>query len=532
MRGAAMNCSTAGRNAAGAAAPALAHPAGAWRLLEHALDAVTGPHANPLKHLGALGGLLLALLVASGAVLYAVLDTSAAGAHASIAALADAPWRLGTALRGLHRYGADAFMLVLALHIAREGLLGRFRHWRRAIWWTGVPLVALAFASAIGGFWLNWDRLGQYSAVATAEWLDALPGLGAPLARNFLDGASLGPRLFTLLLFIHIGVPLLLVFGLWFHVQRLSLARVFPPRALAWRTLAALLALAWLLPVHSPGPADLASQPAALALDWWLLFAHPLVDATSPLAGWALAALAFGALALVPLWPGRAARPPAAVVHPEHCSGCARCFDDCPYAAIRMVPHPGARPGVQLAQVQADLCASCGICAGACPSSTPFRSSRELVTGIDLPHAPVQQLRRQLRQGLQALQGPARYVVLGCAQGARAALQADDVLQLQLVCAGALPPSFIEYALRHGADGVLVSGCRAGGCEFRLGQRWTADRLAASRPPGLRRSVPRARLQVAWTDRGDERALAAALQALRQRCPAGAARHDDQEISP
>ncbi len=506
--------------------PALAH---AWRALEHALDAILGAQANPLRHLGALGVLLLALVVASGGVLYAVLDTSAAGAYPSIAALADTPWMLGTALRGLHRYGAGALVLVLALHTAREWLLGRFRHWRRALWWTGVPLVALVFASGIGGFWLNWDRLGQYSAVAMAEWLDALPVFGSPLARNFLSGASLNDRLFTLLLFVHIGVPLMLAFGLWFHVQRISAPRIAPPRALAWSTLATLLALALALPVRSQGPAELASQPTALALDWWLLFIHPLVDATSPLAGWALVALAFTLLALVPLWPGAGVRPGAAVVHPEHCSGCARCVADCPYSAISLVPHPGGRPGMQLAQVHPELCASCGICAGACPSSTPFRSGQELVTGIDLPHAAVQQLRTQLVQGLQALPGPARYVALGCAQGAHALPAARDVLQLPLVCAGALPPSFIEYALRQGADGVLVGGCRAGGCEFRLGQRMTAERLARSRAPQLRRSVPPERWQVAWADSGDEHVLAAALQALRQRCPAGTARPYEEE---
>lgn len=492
-----------------------------WRRLEHGLDSLAGAAGNPLRHLGALGVLLMLLLLTSGVVLYIVLDTSAAGAHASIDALAAVPWRLGDALRGLHRYGADALALVLALHIAREALLGRFRHWRRAIWWTGVPLVALAFVSAIGGFWLNWDRLGQYSAVATAEWLDALPGFGAPLARNFLAGTSLSDRLFTLFLFIHIGVPLLLAFGLWFHIQRLSLVRILPPRGLLWTTLATLLTLSLAAPVHSQGPADLASQPTALALDWWLLFIHPLVQATTPEVGWLLVALSFALLALLPLWPGSTTRAPAAVVQPEQCSGCTLCLDDCPYGAISMVAHPSGKPGALLAQVHPDLCASCGICAGSCPSSTPFRGMDTLVTGIDLPQWPVDALRTRLRQGLQAMSGPARYVALTCAQGAPLDRQQPDVLHLPLVCAGALPPSFIEYALRHGADGVLVSGCRVGGCEFRLGQQWTDKRLAGQRPPQLRRSVPRQRLQVVWADEGDEDTLRAALHTLRQHCPTG-----------
>ena len=501
--------------------PPLPRLASAYRALEHGFDAAFGAHANPLKHLGALGYMLLWLLVASGSILYIVLDTSAAGAYRSITSLADFPWMLGTALRGLHRYGADAFVVVMGMHILREWMLGRYRHWRRAIWWTGVPLVGLAFVSAVGGFWLNWDRLGQYSVVATAEWLDTLPFLGAPLARNFLGDISLSDRLFTLFIFIHIGMPLLMVFGLWFHTQRISLAKVFPPRPLAWGTFITLLLLALVLPIQSQGPADLRSAPTALALDWWLLFIHPLVDATSATTVWVLLILTFGLLTLLPLWPGRA-REEVAVVYPEHCSGCSRCFDDCPYSAISMVPHTNGKPGMRLALVNSDLCASCGICAGACPSSTPFRSTEQLVTGIDMPQWPINDLRAQLIQSLQAMPGPVRYVVFGCAQGTHSKLQAPDVLHFKLVCAGALPPSFIEYALRHGADGVLVNGCREGGCEYRLGQRWTAERLSGEREPYLRRSVPQNRWHIAWTDAGDERALAAALDTLRQRSQTGA----------
>ena len=67
-----------------------------------------------------------------------------------------------------------------------------------------LATIGFVFVAAIGGFWLNWDQLGQFSAIATAEWLDALPLLGrlqgwAEL-RNFCD--SLG-------LLLEAGVPVL-----------------------------------------------------------------------------------------------------------------------------------------------------------------------------------------------------------------------------------------------------------------------------------------------------------------------------------
>jgi quinol-cytochrome oxidoreductase complex cytochrome b subunit/coenzyme F420-reducing hydrogenase delta subunit len=487
-----------------------------WRTLERTLDRGVGERANPLRHLGAIGFALFWLLALSGIYLYAVIDTSASGAWPSIDALSRSRFDPGGVLRSLHRYAADAFVVVMTLHLLREALFGRFRGYRRFTWLTGVPIVALAFVSAIGGFWLNWDQLGQYSAVATAELLDALPFFAAPFVRNFLDTGAVSDRLFSLFVFVHLGVPLLLVFALWFHVQRLSRAEAFPPKPLAVALGVALLALALLLPVRSHPPADLGTEPAALAYDWWLLAIHPLTRATSAEAVWIAIAFAFGALLLLPWLPARAAQAPVAVVDPDNCNGCRRCFDDCPYAAVTMVPHPNQRIGRFMATVDADLCASCGICAGACPSSTPFRRAADLATGIDMPSAPVGALRAQMQQGLQAAQDDRPVVIFGCERGADVrTLAGPGVVPLPLMCAGAMPPSFVEYALRDGAAAVLVAVCR--GCEYRHGARFTAERLAGRREPHLRASVPRERVHLVVADAGEEPSLAAALRALRER---------------
>ncbi len=491
-----------------------------WLRVERALDALCGSAVNPLRQLGALGFLMFWLLAVSGIYLYAVIDTSVTGAWSSIDRLSREQWYLGGVLRSVHRYAADAFIVVMGLHLLREALHGRYSGFRRFSWLTGVPLVLLAFISAIGGFWLNWDQLGQFSATATAEWLDRLPLFASPLTRNFLTTAAVSDRLFSLFVFVHLGVPLLLVFGLWFHIQRIARAAVFPPRRMTLAALAALLVLSLAAPVASHAPADLSIVPAALAYDWLLLFVHPLVYATSADFVWVLIAAALLVLFALPLLPQPAAAP-VAVVDAANCNGCRRCFDDCPYAAVTMVPHP-LRRARQVAQVDADLCASCGICVGACPSSTPFRSAAELVTGIDMPSAPIGALRRDLRERLAALgDAPDRIVVFGCAHGADATRVAGPgVAAFNLMCAAQLPPSFVEYALRDGAAGVVVAACVEGGCEFRLGARWTAERLAGTREPHLRASVPRERLALVSAGAGDEAALRDGLLGLRQRLPA------------
>jgi len=483
---------------------------------EIAFDGAFGGADNPLRHLGALGLFFLWILVVSGLYLYTVLDTSIDGVYNSIDWLTREQWYLGGVMRSLHRYASDAFVLVMFLHLLREWAYGRYHGFRLYSWVTGVPLIWLVYISGIGGYWIVWDRLAQFSAVATTELLDWLPLFNGATARNFLAPDLINDRFFTVLVFIHIGVPLMLLLGLWAHVNRISRVDYLPSRRVMLATLAAFLLLAAVKPAVSEAPADLAVVASGLRLDWFILFLHPLTDLTSPAATWTLIFGATVLLFVLPFLP-HPARQDVAVVDAPNCNGCSRCHVDCPYEAITMAPHPDKR-GHQIAIVDADHCAGCGICAGSCPSSTPFRSQQTLVTGIDMPQQPVDVMRQQLETGLAELTGRQRLVVFGCDQGANVRpLAGADTVAMSLICAGMLPPSFIEYALRGGADGVVIAGCRDGGCEFRLGMEWTHQRLVRNREPRLRGSVPLDRVEILPVARGEEARLAAAIADFRTR---------------
>jgi len=495
--------------------------------VEGTFDRAFGQPANPWRHLGGLAFFLFWVVAATGIYVYIGFDTRADGAWTSVERMSANVFPAGSLARSLHRYASDALVLTATLHLLREWTRGHYAHFRRFSWLTGVATVWLLFASGIGGFWLVWDRLAQYSLIATAEWLDALPMFDGALVRNFIATGAVNDRLFSLLIFLHIGLPLALLATMWMHLQRLSRPASSPPRSLAWGTLGALTLLSLLRPVVSDAPADLAVAPGVLALDWFYLVPHAIADRTSQTVLWALAA-GFTLWLLALPFVSRAARmprPAPAVVELANCNGCARCFADCPYAAVTMQPRTDGRPHRRQATVDGALCAGCGICAGACPSSTPFRSVADLVTGIDMPHSSIHVLRRELDAALARIREPIAgtvapsIVAFGCrpeSGGADLAAIADvRTAALPLLCAAQLPPSFIEYALRAGADGVLVTGCRDGDCAFRLGNRWTRERLAVVREPHLRASAPPERVRVVWAGRHDTRALIAATEAFR-----------------
>ena len=473
---------------------------------------------NPWRHLGALAFLCLVLVVLSGIIAYALYDTSVSGAYQSGLRLQNDPSGLGRLLRGLHRYGADACMLLTLLHLVREGLRGHFRGVRWFSWLTGVPLLWLLWIAGITGLWLLWDERAIFSVTATAEWLQALP-LGADLlARNFLTADTLNDRFFSLIMFVHIGMPLLLLAAMWVHVLRVSRVRIWPPRSLTRASLGMLALLALLVPVLSLGPADTGHVLQRLSIDWFYQFVHPLVDRLSAQSAWLLAAVLTLTLALLPLLRTREERPRAAArVDPANCNGCSRCVADCPFGAVTMVARTDASRHPAQAQVDSALCAACGICVGACPSATPFRRGEAIVSGIEMPQTPVATLRRELQRKMGALTGAHKIVVFGCRQAADFDVLADAATAvLTLECAAMLPPSFLEYAMRMGASGVLIAGCRESDCEFRLGDRWVKERLLGQREPRLRASAPLDRIEVVWSGR-DMLDAGAAVTKLRSR---------------
>jgi len=265
-----------------------------------------GDRLNPYYHLGSITFFLFWIVAGTGLYLFAFFDTSVTGAYRSVEALTVNQWFAGGVIRSVHRYASDAMVVTMGIHLARHFAFNRLRGFRWFSWITGVVLIWMVYTAGANGYMLPWDQLAQYVTVASFEWLDWLPMFGGALSRNFIYTTSVNDRLFSLLVFIHIGVPLFTLLLMWVHVQRVPRAATQPPRPVALSVAAMLLALAVVLPVASQGgPARLDVVPKGLQLDWFLLGLYPLVNQVSPAALWALVVGATGVLVVLPWVPWR-----------------------------------------------------------------------------------------------------------------------------------------------------------------------------------------------------------------------------------
>ena len=493
-------------------------------LADSLLERAFGARWNPFGQLGALGWLCFWIVAGTGVYLYIFFDTGVTAAYESVESLTHRQWWAGGIMRSLHRYASDAMIVLACVHLLREFAHDRLRGVRWFAWVTGLILLPLIYACGVTGYWMVWDRLAQYVAQTTTEWLDALPLFAEPLARNFLDAGHLSGRFFTLMAYIHIFAPLALLLFMWVHIQRHSGARVNPERGLTVGTVAMLVVLSLAWPALSQPPADLGSVPALLPLDWFYLAIYPVIDRHGGTAVW-LGTLAAGAVLFLLPWLPPLRRPSAAVVDLDNCNGCGRCFTDCPFGAIEMVPRTDGSAYTQQALVDPDRCVSCGLCVGACPTATPFRRASALKAGIELPRLRASQLREQVVAAASALTAAPRTLAFHCEHSAPLPPGDASLGIVPVPCIGMLPPSFLDFVLARGhADGVLLAGCRSGECHFRLGDRYTEERIAGRRDPALRERVPRDRIGVSWRGVVERRSRLADLHgfhaALRQAVPA------------
>lgn len=465
----------------------------AWSRLEILTNRLTGPDFNPFYHLGTLGIFLLVVLTVTGLYLTFFYRPGAEVAYATVENISSS-W-IGSLMRSIHRYASDLFLLVVVIHALKTFLSDRFWGARWLAWLTGWLMVILSWAIGTMGYWLIWD--------VRSQWMTELliNAVGSRVALTFVPEtvAASSFAAFVIVLFVHIFLPVALLFLIILHILRLSRARIWSPRWVMVLSLLGLAAVSLLRPAVSESPANLHRFIDTVRLDAWYLGFMPLLDVLGGVNFWLLTGGLLGVSMLLP-WLARGRQNGPAVIHASECNGCGLCASECPYRAIEMEYRDDDTSRFKsIAVINTDLCTGCGLCVGTCAT-----------LGIELTRMPTEQvyeagLLAAVRQ--QTAQEAAPLVVLTCQRQASLGslpvelnaaawepsrapagtpvtrgswpVNGTEVPTITgvLPCVGMADVDWIKGLNRDGAREILLLSCPYDDCNYREGPQWEAARL-------------------------------------------------------
>jgi menaquinol-cytochrome c reductase cytochrome b subunit len=128
----------------------------------------------------------------TGVILAMYYKPSPAEAHSSIDHITN-DLTLGWLVRGMHRWGASVFIILMFMHMGRVFLFGAYKYPRELNWIVGVLLLATGLFEGLTGYLLPFDQTAYWATVVAVNINGTAPFLGPYIASVLRGGAEIGP---------------------------------------------------------------------------------------------------------------------------------------------------------------------------------------------------------------------------------------------------------------------------------------------------------------------------------------------------
>jgi quinol---cytochrome c reductase cytochrome b subunit, bacillus type len=99
---------------------------------------------------------------------------------------------LGWLVRGMHRWGASVFIILMFFHMARVFLFGAYKYPRELNWIVGVLILITGMLEGFTGYLLPWDQTAYWATVVGININASAPVLGPFIADFLRGGAEIG----------------------------------------------------------------------------------------------------------------------------------------------------------------------------------------------------------------------------------------------------------------------------------------------------------------------------------------------------
>src|SRR5262249_44782925 len=143
---------------------------------------------NWFQTLGAATLTAFIVQATTGVILAMYYQPGPTTAYASIQNITNDLWG-GWLVRGMHKWGASIFIILMFLHMGRLFLFGASKYPRELNWVIGVFLLASGLAEGFTGYLLPWDQTSYWATVVGINLNGTAPFLG-PFIAQFLQGGT------------------------------------------------------------------------------------------------------------------------------------------------------------------------------------------------------------------------------------------------------------------------------------------------------------------------------------------------------
>ena len=99
---------------------------------------------------------------------------------------------LGWLVRGMHKWGASVFIILMFLHMGRTFLFGAYKYPRELNWVVGSLLLISGMAEGFTGYLLPWDQTAYWATVVAININANAPIVGPYLGEFLRGGAEIG----------------------------------------------------------------------------------------------------------------------------------------------------------------------------------------------------------------------------------------------------------------------------------------------------------------------------------------------------
>jgi menaquinol-cytochrome c reductase cytochrome b subunit len=104
---------------------------------------------------------------------------------------------LGWLVRGMHRWGASVFIILMFLHMGRVFLFGAYKYPRELNWIVGVLILVMGMMEGFTGYLLPWDQTAYWATVVGINLNGTAPIAGPWLAQFLRGGQEIGADTLT-----------------------------------------------------------------------------------------------------------------------------------------------------------------------------------------------------------------------------------------------------------------------------------------------------------------------------------------------